>query len=385
MKITVSTLGKFVLLYMAEELEKMGHLHRVLTNLYSGKSRWLKLFRNDSETVSPALCRVFPLMELFRLGRVVPEGGLSERIALLQCETFDRWASRQIEGSDAVLARSQVALHTFRRARSQGALTVLFRGSAHIGAQEKLLKDEYARHGLPFAINPFLKEREMKEYECADGIMIPSTFARRTFLEAGILGRRLIVSQHGVSTREFHPASVPIRQKVLFVGGVSLQKGVPYLAQAAGKLGLGEDDLHLVGAMDLTCESILKKQGARYTHHSPLGRAQVREIYQSSRVLVLPSIQDGFGLVILEALACGCPVIATGNTGGPDVIADGKNGYIVPPGDADALADRIDRILSDPRREARMRVQAVRSAAAFTWRNATLKLVNGIRRLSAHA
>ena len=75
----------------------------------------------------------------------------------------------------------------------------------------------------------------------------------------------------------------------------------------------------------------------------------------TSHVLALPSIEDGFGLVIGQALACGCPVLVSEHTGGPDMIANGVEGFIVPIRDAAALRDRMQQIADDPRLQTRMR------------------------------
>src|SRR5258705_153155 len=82
--------------------------------------------------------------------------------------------------------------------------------------------------------------------------------------------------------------------------------------------------------------NILKlPEGVTWLGHQP--KPRVRELMSQADVLVLPSIEDGFGMVILQALACGCPVIASSNTGGPDVIVPGQTGFIVPANDDDCL------------------------------------------------
>ena len=83
-------------------------------------------------------------------------------------------------------------------------------------------------------------------------------------------------------------------------------------------------------------------------------QADLPKIMSESHVLVLPSIEDGFGLVMSQAMACGCPVIASTNTGGEDLFADGVEGFIVPIRDVDALANRMQRLMDDPDLQRRM-------------------------------
>ncbi|MBI2059623.1 MAG: glycosyltransferase family 4 protein [Nitrospirae bacterium] len=381
-RITVSTLGKFILLYLAQELERKGHLHRLVTNLYSGRQRWLKAFRNDPEKITAGRCRVAPWVEAARLGRALGNRTLSERMTRLSCDLFDRWASKQLEGTDVLLVRSLAAMRSMVRATEMGARTVLFRGSAHIETQYALLKEEYERWAVPFAFDRYWVEKETEEYDRADAVFVLSTFSKKTFRKRGFPDRRLIISNPGVDTDLFSPSGGPVGGRVLFAGGIGLEKGIPYLAEAALKLGLKSEDLLLVGAMDPACGELVRKMGVSFTHFPPVPQEKLRDLYRSSAVLVLPSVQDGFGMVILEAMACGCPVIASTHTGGPDVIRDGENGYVVPPRDAEALADRIERVLGSKGNRSRMSRGALKTALMFSWAGSAERLLSGCKKLA---
>ena len=84
-------------------------------------------------------------------------------------------------------------------------------------------------------------------------------------------------------------------------------------------------------------------------------------------MLILPSLFEGFGLVILEAMAAGLPVITTHNTGGPDVIGEGKEGFVVPAGDAEALREKMEWFIKNPEKTKEMGKAAHRKAKEFTW------------------
>jgi glycosyltransferase involved in cell wall biosynthesis len=81
--------------------------------------------------------------------------------------------------------------------------------------------------------------------------------------------------------------------------------------------------------------------------------------------MVFPSIEDGFGMVIGEALACGCPVVASEHTGGRDFFSDGIEGFIVPPRDVDALVQRLESLIQDEPRRQRMSEAALKRVAAI--------------------
>lgn len=97
------------------------------------------------------------------------------------------------------------------------------------------------------------------------------------------------------------------------------------------------------------------------------GRKEVLEEMGRSDVLVLPSLFEGFGLVILEAMAAGLPVITTTNTGGPDVIEDGKEGFIVPAGNVEALREKMSYFIQNPEQAFKMGQAAHQKARQYTW------------------
>ena len=123
-----------------------------------------------------------------------------------------------------------------RRAKALGALTVIERGSSHILYQQKILKEEYEKCGVP--IQPFMLphsrivEKELQEYREADYISIPSEYVKRTFLEAGVPESKLIHVPYGVDLSAF--PQIPKEDsvfRVIFAGGMSLRKGVHYLCR----------------------------------------------------------------------------------------------------------------------------------------------------------
>jgi glycosyltransferase involved in cell wall biosynthesis len=101
--------------------------------------------------------------------------------------------------------------------------------------------------------------------------------------------------------------------------------------------------------------------GIAVTGHVP--QPDLTQWLSRATVLVLPSIEDGYGLVLLQAMACGCPVIATTHSGGPDCVADGRNGFVVPAGDADALAAKLAWLAEHPADARAMRNAAISEAA----------------------
>ena len=185
--------------------------------------------------------------------------------------------------------------------------------------------------------------RLLAEYDAADIIDVPSTFAARTFEENGVSRDRVTVSALGVDPLVFQPANARDqgRFRVLFVGRLELLKGLPYLLQAFSRLRLPDTELWLAGPSRAEIEPFLRKHQGEFKYLGPVNRDDLPDVYRAASVGVLPSVQEGFGLVLLEAMACGLPVIASTNTAGSDVIRDGTDGFVVPTRDASALEEKL--------------------------------------------
>jgi glycosyltransferase involved in cell wall biosynthesis len=160
----------------------------------------------------------------------------------------------------------------------------------------------------------------------------------------------------GADTLARHGVRVPY---ALFVGRISEQKGIFQLLEAARGLPAGVQLVLCASSPDTP--DLLARVEAAVT-----GRAEIRwinamlpvpevvQLYSHAAVFVCPSIYEPFGLINLEAMACGTPVVASRVGGIPEVVVDGETGWLVPPGDPAALGEALRRALADPERARRM-------------------------------
>jgi len=265
-------------------------------------------------------------------------------------------------------AVSGVALHTARAAKARGAYIVIDVRAAYPRSRAAVIGPALARHGIDYHMaNEANLDRLDAEYELADLLICCSALARESFLEAGFADDRVAAIDLGCDTTQFVPAaSAPERFTALFVGRERREKGFVDLARAARALA-PSSALMVSGDRDAAAEQWLAGVKAHVEFLGMVPAARMPSVYQRGSVLVLPSLAEGFGMVVVEAMASGLPVIVSDRTGAVDAVTDGVNGFVVPAGDADALADRLRQFEDDPDLAARMGAASRARAPAYSW------------------
>jgi glycosyltransferase involved in cell wall biosynthesis len=289
-------------------------------------------------TLPPTLCASNPVAPLLR--RI---GGFSRRAAWRAewagFELFDRWAARRIAAArpNLVVAYENAAGRSFAAARRVGAVTVLDAASLAWPAVERL---------LPGALPPehLRAERLRKQAELieADTILVLSAQARDSYLECGIAAERIAIVPLGVDHELFRPrATAPVDGpfRFVFVGHPGPRKGFDLLLSALTAV-VNEQPrvvLECIGAAPEVAPAL----GPHVRRHGQLAPPAVASLLAECDALVLPSRFDGFGLVVLEALACGVPVLASTRVGAASLLTPGRTGLTVPAGDGPALTEAM--------------------------------------------
>jgi starch synthase len=348
MKVALSVAAKFHTFDLARELYARG----ALATIFTGYPR----FKLKNEALPDEFIKTFPWLQTpymaFPWMHHLPRAVIKEW-ENLSAITFGDYVARNLPECDLYVGLSGSALPAGKKAHVRGAKFVCDRGSSHIRAQDELLREEHAQWNIPFVgIDPRTTAREESEYEEADCITVPSTFVYRTFVEQGVSANKLRLLPYGVNLSRFQPVDKPDSQRfdILFVGGMSLRKGVQYLVQAYQKIKHPAKSLTFVGAPSKSLIKTLTALGlwpsdAILLGHMP--QAELKKVMSRSHVLVLPSIEDGFGLVMAQAMACACPVVASKHTGAEDLITDGEDGFIVPVRDVSALTDKLQQLADE--------------------------------------
>lgn len=313
---------------------------------------------------------------LWSLWRRLPHLGRRETPRGPLFALVDHLARAHLGPARLLIGWSQVSLRCLHAARSAGAHTLLEHPTAHVDAWMELARAECARHrvGTAYSLLPrWLVRRMRAECTVAQAVCVPSSYARSTLLAAGVPAARIHVVPLGVDADRFVPAPPsPVRRpfRVLYVGRLELLKGLPYLLRAFIRLEIPDAELWLVGRPLPEMLPWLDRLPPRLPIRllGPLPQEALPAVYRKVDVLVLPTLCDSFGLVLLEAMAAGLPVITTPHSAGPDLITEGVEGHITPIRDDEALRQRLRELARDPeRRQAMGRRGRCCVLGGYTW------------------
>ena len=332
MKIVIATTRGFHLRHLARELIAAGRDVTYLT--------YLPQFRVRRDGIPLARARSYFLAlqpwtgaALLRYPR-----RLVERATVALFTRADEAYARDLPACDVFIGLSAMAVRSAKVAREKfGAKIIIERGSRHVLSQRDILA---ATAGQPLSRDYI--DRELAGYELADYIALPSQQAVDSFRERGFAADRLFRNPYGVELGVFAPSQrPPWPLRLVFVGNWSYQKGCDAIAQML----VDHPDLHVTHVG--TRGDLAFPIASNFVSLGHKSHVELPQTLRSCHILLLPSRQDGFGMVLLEALAVGLPVIASTMTGGPDLaemIHERDAVAIVPPADARALADAVRRM-----------------------------------------
>ena len=262
---------------------------------------------------------------------------------------FDHLVSARLRACDLYWGSATGALASGRVAKRMGAYFVLDRACPHVDAQQSLLRDEHARLGLRYIAEPdWFRSRQLAEYAEADAILVPSRYSAESFPQsmrqkvfvAPLLGR--------IAANLTAPARTPrTGQPFTFgmVGGNPVRKGLFYLLEAWEQLRL--PNARLLLRTDASLDKIPTLRAA-LRRSSNVERVEycrdMRDFYARCDAFVLPTVDDGFGMALLEAIAQGLPTITTTRCGAAELLRAEEEILLVPPQNSTALAAAMEQL-----------------------------------------
>jgi glycosyltransferase involved in cell wall biosynthesis len=341
-----------------------------------------------------------PLPENVRVRPTLARGKLRIPYKLIgtmrACTLHDHIVARRLRKLagqiDIVHTWPVAAEETLKVAAELGIPTVLERPNAHTRFCYETYAKECQRLGVAvppgheYAYKIDVLQKEEREYKLAYRILCPSDFVVQTFLDQGFKREQLVRHIYGFDEKRFYPDNSPRDQghglTILSVGIQAVKKGLHYALEAWLKSPASSNGTFLIAGEILPAYA--EKLSSMLTHPSVrvLGhRNDVPELMRKSDVLVLPSIEEGFGLVCVEALGSGCvPLVSEACT---DECKHMENALVHPIGDVDTLTMHITMLYKDRPLLERLRNAAILSAPKVTWDAAGIRLLEVYRNVIA--
>jgi glycosyltransferase involved in cell wall biosynthesis len=300
--------------------------------------------------------------------RLFPES-VQIDVAHRSFEWFDRWSARRLarsRGVAAVVAYENASLETFRVCGRQGMLRILDAASFHHRWQDRLYG-----FGESLKVHARICRRKDAELAHVDHVLTVSELARESYLDAGVPASNVTAVHVGCDLQLFRPvdsAALPCRNaRFLFAGHASAIKGIDLLIAAFQRMRHAgvEYEFVVAGHVDNSCAGGLAAVGSHF-----LGRITQQRLAAEMRLadcLLLPSRFDSFGMVVVEALASGLPVVVSSMVGAKEAVTEGESGWVVPVGDTEALASRVRWCANNVSTLRAMRARARQDALAYDW------------------
>lgn len=339
-----------------------------------------ELRRRTIEGIPFENVRTFPFWELARVGASKYFGPvLTDQIWERGELAFDRKVASLISDQIGLVhVYEHAALTTLQNAKEKGITSIYEQPSQHHQFFSGIIQEQFKQYPelrtkgnelLDNELSIKRNKRRDSELELADIIRCNSSFTKRTLVAAGIAENKMSVIPLGfpnvVSANKNRQ-----NDKVIFLnaGTQNVRKAlhILYLAWRKGNFKEQEAELWLIGKMTLP-ENLRRGLPGKVVIKDSIPREELMALYHKADVFILPTLADGFGMVISEAMSRGVPVITTENSGGPDIITHQKDGIIIPAGDEHAILAAMRWCIDNKHRLQEMGKAALEKAKSWQW------------------
>lgn len=272
---------------------------------------------------------------------------------------YDHLCADSLKDPVHLFGWAQVSLESINKNKRKGGKAILEHPMPHakfwMSINQRFYEDLAIRVKPGYSrFSQRVVEKMLREYETADFVQVHSSFARNTFLSHGIPEEKILTCLLGIdpdifplTTKSHKPNRIDEPLKVVYVGRLELWKGVHLLLDSVSSLPKSAIELTLVGRKLPEMDDFMGKCNGNVRWVDNVDKEALSVYYYEADLAVLPSLNDAFGMVILEAMAHGVPVIASTASAGPDVITHGVDGLIVQAGDNHALTQALQWALDN--------------------------------------
>jgi glycosyltransferase involved in cell wall biosynthesis len=371
-------LYRFDTSYVYKSDSASGRFLRLVYGLFS-KNADRELRRRNITDIPQELVRSFPYYEIARTFSAKCLGPIITDYIWERGEhAFGKIVARSLNNKiKAVHGYEHGSLEVFRRAKEIGITTIYEMPAPFHTTVSRILDAEYIKYPETKTIHkkytdlftPQRSRRREEELRLADIILCNSSFTKRSLVEGGAKENSILVIPYGMPKLAKQLSEHKTTDKIIFIyaGTLSVRKGVHYLTEAWKNLRPSPNaELRLFGALAVP-SSMIKSLPGNIRWNPTVTKDELFKQYQEADLLIFPTLCDGFGMVLTEALSNGCPVLTTSSAGSADFIKNGENGFVVSPGDSKAIAAVMRHCIDDAAHFRHMRESCLQTARSWQW------------------
>ena len=387
LNIAIITHGRFHIFDLARELIGLGHNVTLFTNY--------PCFAIKRFGIQADHCRTFFLhLLMVKMLQMLHINLIFEKFIHW---SFGFWAAKAVsfyqpkKKWDVIMSMSGVALEAFENFSNTDTICVLCRGSTHISDQYNILYKLKEQTGCYIELpSKWMILREIKEYKVANVVHIPSRFALAGFVREKFDEKKCGVINFGVDVSSFNISEIKKNERydrikkspkirVLNTGNFSMQKGALDYKALVEILPDDQFEIRHVGAISNDAVSVFSEVKNKICFFGKVSQFDLNEHYLWADIFIILSIQDGFSVVVTQAMAMGLPVIATTNVGSSDLITDKYNGYIVPICDHVCVNSILIGLYTDRNKFLNIAENSFNGLKIRTWKDVAVDTVTDLR------
>lgn len=344
MKVVIAATARFHLFDTAEQLKKRGMLGRMVTGILPSRVRKTSL---DPEDFAHAAF----WQSLFFYGFAkLPDGRLLREIEKRAHAAIDNEACYHIGDSQAIILMGSTGTKAGSQMQRQGGTYFVDRPVIHLRSQDHVLAEAYEHAQVPYLpMDEWKLQAAELEYELADGILVPSRVVANSMIARGLPAHKIFILNQAADLSQFRPDGDPPEEGFTlgFAGNVTIQKGIHVLTEAVELLAGHRINLWIAGMIQPEAHKFINRleKVCNLEMLNKISADQLRKRMSRSHAFVLPSVQDGFGLVTPQAMGCGTAVIVSSHAGSSEIVKHGENGLVFRSGDSQDLATQIERLI----------------------------------------
>lgn len=394
-RIIVSHSGKQYVHQLLYALQRKGYLQLFITSIWYKPNFWVYklllgvpvignvlynkfLKKKTYPEQKEELIEQYPWKEFWRQILVqVSSKYRTEKYVFEVEKAHDHYVAKRLKSLKPAIfiGYEKSSLESFKEIKRQGGITVLDLAQVHYKYLIELRETQETFQDLFEDENLFNQINKVKaaEYEQADYILTLSEFAKSTLLKFGVDERKIKVVSLGYNPQVFKPKTQYLKPKtpklkLVYTGTFTKRKGIHLLLQTIKELNLPGLELTIIGPI-LDGEELFEQYKEWFTYYDFLHHEEMVKHFHESDVYVFPSYLDSWAMTVIEAMACGLPVIVTENTGAKDAVVDGESGFVLKIDDKEALKEKIRFFYHQPDQIEVFGRQAVKAADNYQWEN----------------